>query len=57
MSPEYAEFGTELNLILFRFKKDQADLAAMPECLLSAPLRIGKQCAEAFWRLMLGSWT
>lgn len=46
MSPVCAEFYTELNLILSRFKKDQADLVAMLECLLSASLHVGEQCAR-----------
>ena len=57
MSLVYAEFHTELNLILFRFKKGQADLVTMPECLLSALLHAGEQCAKAFQRLLVGIWT
>ena len=57
MSPVYVEFHTELNLILFRFKMGQADLLTMPEWLLSALLHVGEQCAEAFQRLLVGSWT
>jgi hypothetical protein len=51
VSPVCAEFHTELNLILFRLTKDQEDPVAMLECLLSASLHVGEQCAEAFQRL------